>query len=220
MQTYPDHPVTLEERPPAAAPRAVVEERRRIARELHDVVGHNVSLMVIAAQALGTGADGEAGRLADSIASLGREAMDELATTLEVLRPDPAGPTPGPSLARLPSLVDHARWAGVGTELRVEGTPRPVSDAIDLSGYRIVQEALTNVIRHAGAREATVNLRYRADAIGLEIVDDGSGLTHGTPPIGRGLRGMRERAALSGGTLTYGERDGGGFRVAAVLPAS
>jgi signal transduction histidine kinase len=200
---------------------AVAEERRRIARELHDVVGHNVSLMVIAAQGLGTGADDEARRLGDSIATLGREAMAELATTLELLRPDggTADSPPAPSLAELPRLVDRTRWAGVGAELRIEGRRRPVPDAVHLSGYRIVQEALTNVVRHAGARRATVSLRYGADAIGLEIVDDGAGPSPGPTAPGHGLLGMRERAASSGGTLTYGRRDGGGFRVAAVLPA-
>jgi signal transduction histidine kinase len=206
----------------APAAIAVVEERRRIARELHDVVGHNVSLMVIAAQAIGTGADDEARLLGDSIATLGREAMAELAQTLDLLRPDAeaADPPGGPSLAALSKLVDRARWAGVGTELRIEGTPRPVPDAVDLSGYRIVQESLTNVIRHSRARRATVRLRYRADAVGLEILDDGAGPRDASRAPGHGLLGMRERAALSGGTLTYGARPGGGFRVAAHLPAA
>jgi signal transduction histidine kinase len=195
----------------------LAEERRRIARELHDVIGHNVSLMVIAAQAIGTGGDGDARVLGDSIATLGREAMAELATTLEMLRA--ADHPRGPSLAELPKLVDRTRRAGVGTELRIEGTPRQVPDAVDLSGYRIVQEALTNVIRHARARRATVRLRYRAEAIGLEILDDGTGPGDSRPP-GHGLRGMSERAALSGGTLTYGARAGGGFRVAALLPVA
>jgi signal transduction histidine kinase len=168
---------------------AVAEERRRIARELHDVVGHSLSLMVIGARTLGGGDDREARLVGDSIASLGREAMAELARTLEQLRPDeyreePAGsedrsgseePARGPSLAGLPRLVEHARLAGLAAELRVEGSPRPVPAAIDLSGYRIVQKALTNVIRHAGARRANVTVRYRVDAIGLEVVDDGTG---------------------------------------------
>jgi signal transduction histidine kinase len=220
MHTYVDHPTVREPGRPAAAGRAVAAERRRIARELHDSVGHSLSLMVIAAQALGTGADGDAHLHADSIAFLGREAMGEIARTLDLLRPELGkAEAAGPSLAELPKLVDRARWAGVGTELRIEGTPRPVPDPIDLSGYRIVQEALTNVIRHAGARRATVSLRYRSEEIGLEIVDDGAGPGHGPPALGHGLTGMRERTALSGGTLTYGEREGGGFRVAAVLPA-
>jgi signal transduction histidine kinase len=204
-----------------SADRAVADERRRIARELHDVVGHNLSLMVIVAQALGTGAEGEGRALADSIASLGREAMAELAKMLDQLRPnaETAEPTPGPSLAALPELVDRARLAGIGAELQVEGTPRPVPAAIDVSGYRIVQEALTNVIRHAGAGRAAVRVHYGTDAIGLEIADDGAGPGPESPAIGHGLLGMRERAALLGGTLTYGARDGGGFRVAAVLPA-
>jgi signal transduction histidine kinase len=200
---------------------AVADERRRIARELHDVVGHNISLIVIGAQVLGSGSDGEARLYADSIASLGREAMAELALMLEQLRPDEEGDEPahGPSLAALPKLVDRARLSGLGAELRIEGTARPVPDAVDLSGYRIVQEALTNVIRHAAARSATVSVRYGVDAIGLEIVDDGTGPAPGPPTPGRGLLGMCERTALAGGSLTYGKRPGGGFRVAALLPA-
>jgi signal transduction histidine kinase len=197
---------------------AVLEERRRIARELHDVVGHNVSLMVIAAQALGSGADGEARHLGDSIASLGREAMAELATALEQLRPeaDPAEGAPRPMLAALPSLVERARGAGIAIELRIEGTPRPLPDEVDLPAYRIVQEALTNVIRHAHARHASVRVAYRPDAVGIEVLDDGIGPT--SPLPGHGLRGMAERAALAGGALSYGPGDAGGFRVTALLP--
>jgi signal transduction histidine kinase len=220
MHTYTDHPTAREHRRPAALPRAVAEERRRIARELHDVVGHNLSLMVIAAQALGTGTGCDARLHADSIADLGREAMAELATTLDMLRPDLEPAAAGPSLAALPKLVDRARWAGVGAELRIEGAPRPVPEAIDLAGYRIVQEALTNIIRHADARQAEVSVRYGPEAIGLEIVDDGAGSGGAPPAIGHGLSGMRERASLFGGTLTFGARVGGGFRVAAVLPAA
>jgi signal transduction histidine kinase len=198
---------------------AVAEERRRIARELHDVVGHSLSLMVIGAQALGTGSGSEARLVGDSIASLGREAMAELARTLEQLRPDEEAAAGAPSLAKLPKLVEHARLAGLVAELRVEGSPRPVPEAVDLSGYRIVQEALTNVIRHAEARHATVSVRYGVDSIGLEIVDDGTGPGPGSPAPGRGLLGMCERTALAGGSLTYGQRPGGGFRVAALLPA-
>jgi signal transduction histidine kinase len=193
-------------------------EPRRIARELHDVVGHNVSLMVIAAQALGSGADGETRHLGDSIASLGREAMAELAAALAQLRPeaDPTGGAPGPSLAALPRLVERARGTGVAIELRIEGTPRPLPDEVDLPAYRIVQEALTNVIRHARARHASVRVAYRADTLGLEIRDDGVGPF--SPIPGHGLQGMRERATLAGGALSYGPGDRGGFRVTALLP--
>jgi signal transduction histidine kinase len=199
---------------------AVAEERRRIARELHDVVGHSLSLMVIGAQTLGGGDDREARLVGDSIASLGREAMAELARTLEQLRPDEETAVARvPSLTELPKLVEHARWAGLGAELRIEGSPRPVPAVVDLSGYRIAQEALTNVIRHAGARRASVTVRYRVDAIGLEVIDDGAGPGPGSPAPGRGLLGMCERTALAGGGLTYGKGPGGGFRVAALLPA-
>lgn len=204
----------------ATATPAVAEERRRIARELHDVVGHSLSLMVIGAQALGAGSDDEARRVGDSIASLGREAMTELARTLEQLRPDEeAQPGGAPALAEVPTLVERARWAGLAADLRIEGAPRPVPAAVDLCGYRIVQEALTNVVRHAEARRATVTVRYGVDAIGLEVFDDGTGPPTGSPTPGHGLLGMCERAALAGGSLSYGRREGGGFRVATLLPA-
>jgi signal transduction histidine kinase len=204
-----------------APPRGgVAEERRRIARELHDVVGHNLSLMVIVAQSIG-GQEDDAHCEANTIASLGREAMAELARTLDLLRPDAewAATTSGPSLTDLPKLIDHARLAGIGTDLRIEGTPRPVPANIDLTAYRIVQEALTNVVRHADADRARVTLRYDAERISLEIVDDGAGSTPRTPSrSGRGLAGMLERAALAGGSVDFGVRSGGGFRVVAVLP--
>lgn len=204
----------------ATATPEVAAERRRIARELHDVVGHSLSLMVIGAQALGAGDDVEARRVGASIASLGREAMSELARTLEQLRPDEEPePVDGPSLATLPTLIERARWTGLTATLRIEGAPRPVPATVDLAGYRIVQEALTNVVRHADARRATITVRYGVDAIGIEILDDGAGPPPGSPTPGHGLLGMCERAALAGGSLSYGRREGGGFRVAALLPA-
>jgi signal transduction histidine kinase len=203
------------------AQRAVAEERVRIAQELHDVVAHNVSLIVVQAQALGATAGDERVREAtDGIADLGREAMAEMHRTLKLLRAgadgDPAL-APQPGLSELDGLLERARGAGVGIDLTVEGEPRPLSQSVDLSAYRIVQEALTNVVKHAGRAHTTVTLGYRPDALELTIADTGD-----APPresaAGHGLVGMRERAALFGGTLSAGPRDGHGFEVRASLP--
>ena len=202
--------------------RAVAEERLRIAQELHDVVAHNVSLIVVQAQALGATAGDERVREAtDGIADLGRQAMTEMHRTLKLLRgteDDPAALAPQPGLGELPELIERARTAGVGVELAVEGEPRPLAQSVDLSAYRIVQEALTNVVKHAGPAETTVTLGYRPDALELTIADTGGGSAAPAGPGGHGLVGMRERAAMFGGTLTAGPRDGRGFEVHASLP--
>jgi signal transduction histidine kinase len=201
--------------------RAVADERLRIAQELHDVVAHSVSLIVVQAQALGATSDDERVRDAtDGIADLGRQAMTEMHRTLKLLRgseEDPAALAPQPGLGELPELIERARGAGVGVELAVEGEPRPLAQSVDLSAYRIVQEALTNVVKHAGAAETTVTLGYRPDALELTIADTGAGAP-APGPGGHGLVGMRERAAMFGGTLTAGPRDGRGFEVRASLP--
>ena len=200
--------------------RAVAEERLRIAQELHDVVAHNVSLIVVQAQALGATAGDEHVREAtDGIADLGREAMKEMHRTLKLLRGDDAAElAPQPGLGELPELLERARTAGVGIELAVEGEPRPLAQSVDLSAYRIVQEALTNVVKHAGPANTKVTLGYRPDALELTIADSGNGAPSAASPGGHGLVGMRERAALFGGTLTAGPRDGRGFEVRASLP--
>ena len=191
------------------AERAVAEERVRIAQELHDVVAHNVSLIVVQAQALGATAGDERVRAAtDGIAGLGRETMTEMHRTLKVLRAG-AEPelAPQPGLAELDALLERTRGAGVGIDLTVEGEPRALAQSVDLSTYRIVQEALTNVVKHAGRAHTTVTLGYRPDALELTIADSGDGPPRETAG-GHGLIGMRERTALFGGTLTAGPRDG------------
>jgi signal transduction histidine kinase len=200
--------------------RAVGEERLRIAQELHDVVAHNVSLIVVQAQALGATAGDERVREAtDGIADLGRQAMREMHRTLKLLRGDDAAElAPQPGLGELPELLERARTAGVGIELAVEGEPRPLAQSVDLSAYRIVQEALTNVVKHAEGAHTQVTLGYRPDALELTIADSGGGAPSAASPGGHGLVGMRERAALFGGTLTAGPRDGHGFEVRASLP--
>jgi signal transduction histidine kinase len=124
---------------------------------------------------------------------------------------------PQPSLRNVHALVEQVRAAGLPVELLVEGTPRELPPGVDLSAYRIVQEALTNTMRHAGRARSTVRLRYHRDGLEVEVTDDGSRTGDGTPP-GRGLIGMRERVALYGGTLETGRAEGGGFRVRADLP--
>jgi signal transduction histidine kinase len=203
------------------AQRAVAEERVRIAQELHDVVAHNVSLIVVQAQALGATAGDERVREAtDGIADLGREAMAEMHRTLKLLRAGAEGDpalAPQPGLGELDGLLERARVAGVGIDLTVEGEPRPLSQSVDLSAYRIVQEALTNVVKHAGRAHTTVTLGYRPDALELTIADSGDAPRRAST-AGHGLVGMRERAALFGGTLSAGPRDGHGFEVRASLP--
>ena len=162
---------------------AVAEERLRIAQELHDVVAHNVSLIVVQAQALGATAGDERVREAtDGIADLGRQAMAEMHRTLKLLRGDDrAELAPQPGLGELPELLERARTAGVGVELAVEGEPRPLAQSVDLSAYRIVQEALTNVVKHAGRAHTTITLGYRPDALELTIADSGDGASAATP---------------------------------------
>jgi signal transduction histidine kinase len=205
------------------AQRGAAEERLRIARELHDAVAHNVTLMVVQAQALGaTMHDGEATRRsAQSIADLGRTAMDEMHRTLELMRPESAEVerSPQPSLSDLGALLQKAREGGISAELSVTGEPRQLSTGVELSAYRIVQEALTNVLKHAGEAHAVVNVRYGEEGLELEVVDDGHGASE--PAGGRtghGLVGMRERVALFGGALSAGPSNGRGYRVEALLP--
>jgi signal transduction histidine kinase len=208
------------------AQRAVAEERVRIAQELHDVVAHNVSLIVVQAQALGaTVPDERVTSATTGIADLGRQAMSEMHRTLKLLRTNESeaawrGPQPG--LGDLEDLLKRARDAGVRVELAVEGEPRPLPQSVDLSAYRIVQEALTNVVKHAGRADATVTLGYRADGLELTIVDAGSPAARtnvrGASNGGHGIVGMRERAAVFGGTLTAGPRGDRGFEVRGMLP--
>ena len=200
---------------------AVAAERVRIARELHDVVAHGVSLMVVQAQALGALDGAERDATGERIATLGREALTEMHRMLGVLRPqsDEAPElTPAPGIRDVPGLIERARGAGLQVELAVEGSPRALPVGVDLSAYRIVQEALTNVVKHARARRTDVRVRYALDALELSVVDDGDGNGTGEAP-GHGLVGMRERVALFGGTLETGAAgEGGGYAVRAVLP--
>jgi signal transduction histidine kinase len=225
----------LESEREAHAREAVTEERLRIARDLHDVVAHSMS--VIAVQA------GVANHVLDSRPEVAREALATVETNtraalvemrrlLGVLRDgdEPsASLTPAPGLAQVPSLVEKVGGAGLAVQLRIDGTPDGVPDGVDLSAYRIVQEGLTNVLRHGGPT-AAVTIGYRKEAVTVEICDEGRGAgspdpvpSQGSVPdagtgSGQGLIGMRERVAVFGGTFEAGPRPGGGFRLAASLP--
>lgn len=206
------------------ARRAASEEKAHIARELHDVIAHSVSVIVVEAAAADDVFDerpDQARQALRSIERSGREAMTELRRLLSAVRPEteapPAGPQPG--LDRVEELAEPLRAAGLAVGVSREGGPAPLPAGVDLSAYRIVQEALTNTLRHAGAREAQVTLRYGADAVELEVRDDGRGVSAGDPSAsGQGLMGMRERAMLLGGTLEAGPLPDGGYRVHARLP--
>ncbi|HUA72979.1 MAG TPA: sensor histidine kinase [Solirubrobacteraceae bacterium] len=207
--------------------RAVIEERARIARELHDVIAHNVSVMVVQASAGEEVFDENPDKARESlsaVASTGRAALAELRRLLGVIRADDdpgarASFAPQPGIEYLDDLVGQVRETGLPVELSVIGEPRRLPDGVALCAYRIVQEALTNTLKHAHASGAKVNVRYVADALELQVVDDGQG---GTPVNGEsgghGLVGMRERVALFGGELTVSRRAGRGYEVSARLP--
>jgi signal transduction histidine kinase len=218
----------LEQAREELARRAVTEERLRLARELHDVVAHAMS--VIAVQS-GVGAHvaasrpEEVGKALAAIEATSRGALTELRRLLGVLRQDSepqAGLTPVPGLANLDSLLTEVGKAGLAVRVRVEGAPLPLPAGVDLSAYRIVQEALTNVVKHAGPAHAQVTIGYHDQDVTVEVTDDGGGAvapaTHGRVGTGHGLIGMRERVAAFNGHLEVGPCPGGGFRVAARLP--
>jgi signal transduction histidine kinase len=205
---------------------AVGEERARIARELHDVVAHSVGAMVAQAQGARHVLDRDPDRTRDALETIeqtGRTALEEMRRSLGVLRrPDAEAPlAPQPGMNGLGVLIAHARKSGLTVELVTEGEPAPLPAGAELSAYRIVQEALTNTLKHAGPVHARVAVRYGVDEIELEIADDGApgGASNGAPSAGgHGLVGMRERVALYGGDLHAGQRPEGGFVVRASLP--
>ncbi|HZU76295.1 MAG TPA: sensor histidine kinase [Dehalococcoidia bacterium] len=201
---------------------AVAEERSRIARELHDIISHTVSVIGLQAGAAERMLDRDPERARQPLQSIQERARDsvlELRRLFGILREGDEGRaelTPQPRLAQLGLLLEQVRGAGLEVALRVEGEPKPLPPGVELSAYRIVQEALTNVLKHARASRADVLLRYGDRLLELAVTDDGIGaLANGS---GHGLIGMRERAALYGGTLTAGRQPSGGFAVAAQLP--
>lgn len=213
------------------ADRAVAEERRRIARELHDIVAHHITTM----QLMAGGARANLGSpevVRDALVTLessGRLALREMRQLLNVLRagdePDTAPPLPQPGAEELDRLVDESCLAGLPTELTVDGPRRPLPPTVGLTVFRIVQEGLTNARKYAGPARASVRLSYHPDRVTVEVRDDGGGFPapeypSGTDRTGYGLIGMRERVALHGGTLETGPQSGGGFAVVAELPLS
>ena len=199
---------------------AVVEERARIARELHDAVAHSVSMMVIQAGAerrvLG---DGSTREVLQTIEQIGRDALTEMRRLVGMLRTDSSDRlAPQPRLADLPTLMTQVREAGLPVEFQVEGDRRELPVGIELSAYRIVQEALTNALKHAGRAQAAVHVRYGSDSLELEITDDGGGVPADVPGGGHGLAGIRERVTLYGGKFDASTRLDGGFAVRAFLP--
>jgi signal transduction histidine kinase len=205
-----------------AARDAVTHERARIARELHDVVAHAMSVMVVQAGAARRVLDDDPASARAAIARIeatGRDGMAEMRRLIGILKEDAAHAerTPQPGLADLDALLETVRASGVAVELVNEGQPQPLSSGADLTAFRVVQEALTNVMKHAGRANARVLLRWLDDALEIEVADDGRGPTTAAPG-GQGLIGMRERVALFDGTLTSGARPGGGFALRAVVP--
>ena len=214
--------VELERDQEERARAAVAEERTRIARELHDVVAHAISVVVV--QARGgrkvLASDPEASRTAfDSIERTGEQALGEMRRLLGMLRDDEDDHSraPQPSLVRLESLAEEMRASGLPVELDVDGVPNGIPPGIDVSGYRIVQEALTNVLKHAGPAVARVTVRYASDAVEVTVADDGRGGLTGSG-TGNGLLGIRERVAVVGGEIVAGPQPEGGFAVHARLP--
>jgi signal transduction histidine kinase len=214
--------VHLEHERELAERSAVTDERARIARELHDVVAHGVSVIAIQADAAEAALDRDPELARAPLATIrrsARQALEEMRHLLGVLREDGDGGelAPQPGLAQLEELVEHARAAGVAVRLEVTGTPRELPPGLDLSAYRIVQEALTNVRKHAGGAGATVRVGWQPRTLALEVRDGGRAATNGHGG-GHGLVGMRERVRLHGGELHAGPADGGGFAVSARLP--
>lgn len=206
----------------ARALAAVEAERMRIAHELHDVVAHNVSVMTVQATAASRilASDPEEARQAlATVERTGRETVDEMRLLLGVLRrpgtDEPFAPQPG--LAELDALAERVGSAGLPVKVVVEGRPRPLAAGLDLAAYRIVQEALTNVLKHAGGTQAEVTVRYAESVLELEVVDDGVGNGAGGG-TGNGLVGMQERVAMYGGQVEMGRRAGGGWELRAHLP--
>jgi len=199
---------------------ALADERARMARELHDIVSHNLSVVVL--QAAGARASGASVSTLEKIERSGREALVEMRRLLGVLREDgdrEAELAPQPGIAQLQSLAETVRAAGLAVELQVEGDYDDLPSALELSVYRIVQEALTNTLKHAGTARAQVRVRRNDGALTLDVVDDGAAPSNPSR-AGHGLEGMQERVALFGGELRAGPRQEGGWAVHARLPVT
>jgi signal transduction histidine kinase len=219
-----DRAARLERERDAQAQIAAAAERARIARELHDVVAHNVSVMVVQADGASYALDSDPEKARQALAAIagtGRQALAEMRRLLGVLRSDDGetGLAPLPGIGQLAELLQQTRAAGLAVDFTVEGVPGPLPGGVALAAYRIVQESLTNTRKHGGpTASARVTLRYCEDVLVLSIADDGRGAAAAADGAGHGMTGMRERVALYGGTLRAGPRPGGGYQVTARLP--
>ncbi|MCP5024859.1 MAG: sensor histidine kinase [Actinomycetia bacterium] len=227
LATLEARAVDLEREREQLAQRAVIDERQRIARELHDVVAHTMSVMVVqagAARRLIDQQPEQARSALQSVETTGRSGLDEMRRLLGVLRTDGengnggADYAPQPSLTQLAELVAGCADAGVPVELQVSGQPPELPAGLDLSAYRVVQEALTNTMKHAGPARATVSLDWSPDELTISVIDDGRGAAAVDTGPGHGLLGMSERVDLYGGNFRAGPHPGGGFGVHATFP--
>ncbi|WP_336210879.1 sensor histidine kinase [Nonomuraea sp. LPB2021202275-12-8] len=206
------------------AERAAERERARIARDMHDILAHAVSLMVVQAEAgpVAVRKDPDRAEAAfDAIAGAGRDAMVQLRRMLGALKEDEAPRAPQPTIEDLPELAGQVSGIGLDVAFHTEGEARPVTPDCAVAAYRITQEALTNIVKHAGANRADIRLIWEDDTLMIDITDDGQGSGRALPSGGHGLIGVRERAAACGGAATAGPRqDGPGFRVSVRLPVA
>jgi signal transduction histidine kinase len=204
----------------------VAAERARIARELHDVVAHNVSVMVVQADGAGYALDPDPERARQALAAIsatGRQALAEMRHLLGVLRSgdEQADLAPVPGIDQIRDLLEQTRAAGRTVSFTLEGAVRPLPDGVGLAAYRVVQEALTNVRKHGGiGASVCVALRYSERELGVQVTDDGHGQGAADDGAGHGLTGMRERVGIYGGTVDAGPRPAGGYRVSVTLPLS
>jgi len=216
----------LEREANAQAQIATAAERARIARELHDVIAHHVSVMVVQADGAGYALDSNperARRALAAISATGRQTLTEMRRLLGLLRSGDARTelTPQPGLGQLRELVEQARAAGMSVSLTQQGAPHPLADGAELAAYRVVQESLTNTRKHAGlAAAASITLRYDNDGLVVQVSDNGRGALAAGDGAGHGLAGMRERVEMYGGTMTAGPLTDGGYQVTAQIPAA
>jgi signal transduction histidine kinase len=219
-----DRAARLERERDAQAQIAAAAERARIARELHDVIAHNVSVMVVQADGAGYALRRDPDRAGQALAAIsrtGRQALAEMRRLLGVLRSDDqqADLAPQPGLEQLRELLDQAREAGMSVSFTLEGPVRPLPEGAELAAYRVVQESLTNTRKHGGlAATAAVTLRYEPNGLLLQVTDDGLGAAAAADGPGHGLTGMRERVEMYGGTVRAGPLPSGGYQVTARLP--
>jgi signal transduction histidine kinase len=211
------------ERERAATTRvALAEERTRIARELHDVVSHTLGVMVVQAggERLHSAPGSGAHTTLASLEASGRLAMEQMRRLLSMLREeaDPRSLVPQPGLKQLDELTESVRATGLAVSVLVQGDPHPIGPDLDVSAFRIVQEALTNTVRHSGATRAEIRLDWASNSLRIEVSDDGRGPSATPSPDGHGLLGMRERVNLFGGVLSTGRSNLGGYRLVAQLP--